>query len=250
MGPAIPSTRVPTPPRGGSCRSDRRLRVKWSLMSEAQQDVNAELEDQLRSRVIAAMGDPSGDLAAMRTVDVLGRWFNWQDRLISPRPRAVHDSAELLASKEAQGNAADLAQIRSEIESGADLTPRLAPRARTAYTPTSDQGPLQRRRDLDLLLSDWGIHHLHLAHAPQRSGLLLFVVFRPDDAYLLQLLPHGSWAKESLVEIIVRNWPDTGLMMGQLKGAIGLSQPISEADRQKLRGRGSRRWSRSTGACT
>ncbi len=55
-------------------------------MSEAQQDVIAELEDQLRSRAIAAMGDPSGDLAAMRTVDVLGRWFNWQDRLISPRP--------------------------------------------------------------------------------------------------------------------------------------------------------------------
>jgi hypothetical protein len=204
-------------------------------MPEATRDLVAELEVQLRSHLISSMQDPSGELAVMRMVDLLGRWFNWRDRLVVPRARSVHESSELLASQEAQDNAQYLTQIKSEISAGYDLTQRLSTRVSSAYIPSAEQGPLHHRRDLDLLLSDWGIHHLHLVHAPQRTDLLLFVVFRPDNAYLLQLLPHGSWTDQSLVEIIIRNWPDAGLLMSQLNGAVGLSQTYTEEERQQLR---------------
>ena len=203
-------------------------------MAEAGQDLVAQLEAAVRSQVVSAMGDPSGELAAMGTDAILSRWFNWRDRQVEPRPRNVHESSELLCSQEASDHATELSEIKAEIVAGADLTPRLSNRAQTAYTPSAAQGPLQHRHDLDLLISDWGIHHLHLAQAPDRSGLLLFVVFRPDDAYLVQLLPHGHWSGKSLVEIIMRNWPDAG-MLTRLNGAVGLTQNFADSEHQMLR---------------
>jgi hypothetical protein len=204
-------------------------------MPDANRDVVTELEGIVRSRLISTMSDLSGEFAAMSTVNLLGRWFNWQARQVPVRPRVVHESKELMASQEARDHATELAQIRSEISVGADLMPRLSKDAAIAYNPGSQRGPKKKEPYLDRLMSEWGIHHLHLVPAPGRSGLLLFVVFRPDDAYLLQLLPHGSWAKESLIEIILQNWPDAELTMGQLKGVTGLAQTISEEDRLKLR---------------
>ncbi|HTU36596.1 MAG TPA: hypothetical protein VMF35_01190 [Acidimicrobiales bacterium] len=198
-------------------------------------DVVEELETALRSHVISVMSDPSGELAAMTTANLLITWFNWRDRLVEPRPRQVHRSRELLASQEAQENAAELAEIEAGIAAGVDLTPWLSSRTSVAYTESAARGRLKHRRDLDLLISNWGIHHLHLERAPERSALLLFTVFRPDDAYLLQLLPHGRWADSSLVEIIIRNWPDESLVMGQLKGAIGLSQSYDDRELLQLR---------------
>ena len=94
----------------------------------------------------------------------------------------------------------------------------------TAYTPANARGDLKTRRDLDLLIADWGIHHLHLSpeRDGRRTGDLLFAVFRPDDAYLLQILPHGNWAELSLLETIVRNWPDGALINGALRGGLSL----------------------------
>jgi len=101
-----------------------------------------------------------------------------------------------------------------------------------ATTPT----PLHLRADLDLLLADWGIHHLHLSPTNDgaRTADLLFAVFRPDDAYLLQILPHGSWTDESLVAIIARNWPTARLLGGPLTG-FSLTQPITPDERKRVR---------------
>jgi hypothetical protein len=205
------------------------------MVTKTGPELVGDLEDQLRSHVIAKMGDASGELTAMTTVALLTRWFNWRDRIVPRQPRTVHESKELVASPAAQDHARELAQINHEITTGVDLTPRLSNRARESYTPVHQRRGLHQRPDLDLLLSDWGIHHLHLVPAPARSDLLLFAVFRPADAYLLQLLPHGNWTDQTLIEIIVRNWPSAGLVMGSLKGGIGLAQKFSDAEHQQLR---------------
>jgi hypothetical protein len=41
--------------------------------------------------------------------------------------------------------------------------------------------------------------------------------------YLLQILPHGNWAELSLLETIVRNWPDGALINGALRGGLSLT---------------------------
>ena len=152
------------------------------------------------------------------------------------RPRVVHRSVELGSSPAATRHAAALAAVAVEITTGQDLRSRLSDRVSVAYTPTTARTALRRRKDLDLLLADWGIHHLHLSSKSDgvRTADLLFAVFRPDDAYLLQVLPHGSWTDESLLEIIVGNWPNAGLLLGSVSGAR-LAQPITPEDRRQLR---------------
>jgi hypothetical protein len=92
------------------------------------------------------------------------------------------------------------------------------------------------------LLNDWGIHHLHLSEVDRgdgfvvRTGDLLFAVFRRNDAYLLDILGHGGWTDESLVEIAVSNWPHSGLF--QHVPNMTLQSPVSEDLRKKLRDSG------------
>jgi hypothetical protein len=92
------------------------------------------------------------------------------------------------------------------------------------------------------------VHHLHLPDILDSDGfvrrdpaldadLLLFAIFRNDRAYLLDVLSHGDWTNESLVEIAVRNWPGDRLFVS-LQGAVGISQTLQQGDRQKLRSAG------------
>lgn len=197
----------------------------------------ADLMDVLRQHLLAETpADPSGELASLPLGGLLLRWFNWRDRYIPAVPRRVHESRELSRSQAAVTHASALASIRSAITTGQDLTPRLSSKVTTAYLPSSPQQPLHSRNDLDLLLADWGIHHLHLSPNDDggRTGDLLFAIFRPSDAYLLKILPHGSWTDESLLAVIVRNWPNAGLLLGSASG-VALAQPVSAENRRRFR---------------
>jgi len=200
-------------------------------------DLVRKLEDAVRAHLLGLMPpDPSGQLAGMPLGSLLIRWFNWRDRFVPARPRVVHFSAELASGPAATTHAVALAAVTSEIETGQDLTPRLSTRVNAAFLPATTPTPLHLRADLDLLLADWGIHHMHLSPTNDgaRSSDLLFAVFRPDDAYLLQILPHGSWTDENLIAIIVRNWPTANLLGGSLTG-FSLTQPVTPDERKQLR---------------
>jgi hypothetical protein len=84
-----------------------------------------------------------------------------------------------------------LERIIEEIETGKDLSPRLS---RGVVHGLVKGGRVKanmnfgRRPDLDLLLNDWGIHHLHLPDVLDSDGfvrrnpaldmdMLLFVIF-------------------------------------------------------------------------
>jgi hypothetical protein len=110
---------------------------------------------------------------------------------------------------------------------------------------------LQHRSDLDLLISDWGLHHLHLTSEMEadgfvkRTGDLLFAAFTDDDAYLIGIYPHGSWALHELVEILVREWPGNSAVNASMSG-VRLVGSISEEEHMQLRKGGGQRSSRST----
>lgn len=70
-----------------------------------------------------------------------------------------------------------------------------------------------KKENLDLLLSEWGIHHIHFDS--NRSNKLLFVYIQETSVYFLDVLEHEddegtieTWTNTSLIEIIHRNWPD------------------------------------------
>lgn len=143
-------------------RRRRRARVEAVLADEAASFVGR-LRDEVRAYVLGRMPkDPSGELAAMDLSSLLIAYGNWQGRYVRVRPRVVRESRELRANPKYTDHAQALAAVRAEISAGRDLTSRLSSQVTTAYVPRGERRVGKHRPDQDLLLGDWGIHHLHL----------------------------------------------------------------------------------------
>ncbi len=159
----------------------------------------------------------------------------------------------MLANPDRMGYSDGLAAVLREIASGADLRRRMSTAVEHAYAPRIPPPMLARRRPrpderhVDRLLADWGLHHLHLKNEPHptragfvdRSSQVLFVAFKPDDAYLVNLAAHEShganWSALALLEVVVRNWPHAGILMPSnfVTGLVGGNW--SDEDRKTLR---------------
>lgn len=122
-------------------------------------------------------------------------FFDIQRKVIPQRVRHVHYSAEL------HGKLAILSPdvlvgvqlIETRSLAGEPLEEHFSERARNA-------------RSKDWLLSDWGIHHLHLHQNRDRDDLL-YVCAEDDALYLIDIRGHVAMADVELLEIILRNWP-------------------------------------------
>lgn len=208
------------------------------MHARKRKDYPMDFFEDIRQQVLAMLPlkpQEATALAAMDAHALLTLYLNWRARFIPVRPRTVHKAAALsvnpLASDPAYKPA--LEQIISSIEAGDDLTRYISKGITHIYHMPSG-------RHLDLLLNDWGIHHLHLSTTVEPDGFvrrtkpLLVAAFRQDDAYLIDILPHGAWTKESMIRTIVQEWPNAGLVT-RLGGGIGLEFPISEQQRAGLR---------------
>lgn len=206
-----------------------------TLALSARQHISEALPyDKSDLRVVAA-------LDSMPLYELIIVFINWRMRFVTPRPRELRKS-DLWTSKICLENQfIDVAELTLEIERGVDLTARLSRRVGQGFTvdkKTSKSFATGRRPDLDMLLNDWGIHHLHLgrrntAGEVVRSDKLAFVVFRQDIAYLIDLGGHGNWASKHLAETVIEHWPRDGIF-AELKG-IYSGQEFSDDERQGLR---------------
>lgn len=65
------------------------------------------------------------------------------------------------------------------------------------------------------MLNDWGIYHLHLGTILEgdgfvkRTGPLLFARFDNENAYLINVMIHGSWTKQEMIRVLHDNWPES-----------------------------------------
>ena len=156
--------------------------------------------------------------------DVPLRYFNLRKRMISPVPRNVLVAREFTCPDECK---AGLENVTAKIRKGEDLTSHLS----------------KRITDLDYndaLLNDWGIHHLHLgidvddSGFVTRTGPLLFAHFDSENAYMINVMEHGDWSRQKIIEIIHSNWPEA-FAKYRLPGVLGLSTKFSDEDVRKLR---------------
>lgn len=196
---------------------------------------------------------PVDPTATMRELDFRALhqdYATWKGRVPAARPRRVHVSPELLANPERLAYGDGLAAALREIANGDDLRPRMSTAIEHAYEPFVPPLLARRRppeRHVDRLLADWGLHHLHLGNQPhrkrrefiERSRHVLFVAFKMDDAYLVSVTEHESdganWSALAILEVIVRNWPDEGILYASnfATGLVGGNW--SDEDRQELR---------------
>jgi hypothetical protein len=205
-------------------------RVKMDFIGEYAGNLRAQL--QARGYAVSVELDPER---------ICRLYLNFLWRRVPPVLRKIFVASEFSCPQDLQ---AGLDLVRGKIESGQDLSPHLSSRLKTlAYH--------------DMLLNDWDIHHLHLGTTLKQNGyvertkFVLFGRFLLDAAYLIAVLPHGPdvpspdpWARQELVRILHRNWPETIAMYRQ-GGIVGLAEPITdeqiaEARNIKVRGRKTR----------
>lgn len=208
--------------------------------------VEVDFDGDLRSFVLSTLPhreDAHEELETGSTSELLIHYFNWYCRLVPQVRRRVHKSTELKGKIKNFPTATRraLREIEEDISRGNDLTRYLSRGIRYGYisrknAPTKNK----HRRDRDLMIYDWGLHHLHLSTVIERDGFvarsrdLLFAAFLANDAYLIDVAPHGSWYLRSLLETIVANWPDSGLLLPSLSG-LRLATTFTDDQGLKLR---------------
>jgi hypothetical protein len=162
------------------------------------------------------------------------RYLNARRRIVSNKPRAIHESKELCIPPEHSERYCDLKHLISE---GGDIRPYLSRNVKDA-------------NDNDLILNEWGVHHLHFLSSGTKD--VLFVMFTDTEAFIIQTLPHGPghsdvWVNTSLIEILHKNWPE--IIAGHK--LIGISgEDLTAAQRKNIRkGHGNVAISVSDGTC-
>lgn len=128
-------------------------------------------------------------------------YFGVRRRLISLEPRHILKSKNFSCIPEHRNALTEIEQL---ILYGGNLTPYLSRR-------------IKKFNYNDLLLNDWGIHHLHLGTEMDPDGFinrtdigrpLLYCHFAGDYAYFIDILPHGSWTSQKLITTMHDNWPE------------------------------------------
>jgi hypothetical protein len=164
-------------------------------------------------------------------------YHNWMNRLVWPQPRTVHKSRAFQQNPLTAQRASDLAQIIADIEQGRDLKKYLS---RDIVRAPAKVPGAAKRPDLDLMLNDWGVHHLHISTHVETDGFvrrdrsLLFAVFAPHAAYLIDIMMHGDWVRDHVLEVLATEWPNEGIIY-EITGGNPTS-PVTESQRANLRG--------------
>jgi len=101
---------------------------------------------------------------------------------------------------------------------------------------------LKNLDEIDDLLYDWGIFHLHLGTTLEsdgyvtRTGPLLFGFFDDTNFYFINVMPHGSWTRQEILRTIHRNW-EHALDSHKIKDktVVGLSHNVTDEEIKRLR---------------
>ncbi|AUX31909.1 MULTISPECIES: hypothetical protein [Sorangium] len=189
------------------------------VVADFPKDIREQLARELRTQGI----EVSDDLSPW---DIALRYFDFQMRMIPIKPRSVVRSTELSERALPDDLQAGVQAIVEDAVAGRDLSPYL-----------SRQWKNMDRHDL--LLKDWGVHHMHLggrridsSGIVKRGGPLLFSFPTADSLYLIDVLDHNAFAAQRIVQILHDNWPQL-IAHGKLPG-ISSIWPNDDETRRKL----------------
>lgn len=154
-------------------------------------------------------------------------YYRLMHRLIENKPRNILKAKEFFCPQEYESA---LKLIEKTIKNGANLHPFMTRN-------------LKKLQCEDLLLSDWGIYHLHLSERidpkdgfMQRSDKLLMVRIDDENVYFITIVDHNEknvWSLKRYIEIIKANWPQT-IERHRMK-EVHLLEKMSDEDYAKCR---------------
>jgi hypothetical protein len=205
--------------------------------------IDVDFQNDLRRAFIGVLSLNANDedlshILNMTEFQLVACYLNWRSRIIDQQPRQLMESMEFAAAKLNPSYFTLVPTLLTKIQNGDNLLPHLSRRILSVYTHRAKPKPLEGRPDLDFLLNDWGIHHLHLSDEmePGNTGFvkrgdpLLFAIFMEDRAYLIDILGHNDFANDHLIRVLVSNWPNDNLVVKR-GGVLPGSEPTTEERR-------------------
>jgi hypothetical protein len=201
-----------------------------------------QLKEQVASVIPCDPEDARAQLHAMNLIELLGRYVNWADRFIAPRPRRVSTWEGFLRHGSGETHADAIWELAEKIEAGIDLKPFLSERVeRFGYVRPKTSENATRRGiewgDKDYALNAYEIHHLHLSAAIKRNGWsrrtrpLLYISFGRNDAFLLMAGDHNSFNDGKLAQALAEARVGTSL---EFQGIVGPTQDWTARERNRL----------------
>jgi hypothetical protein len=187
------------------------------------------------------------DLAHLASIDLVQRGVSFRKKLLEEDPlvfyaRYLEFLAKRIQQKPRQVLLSDV--LRSgerRAKYGKSIDAMLGAAERGEDLSRFQTKDIEHFTKPDLLLNDWGIHHLHLGapktagHRSNRTDELLFV-FLTDatEICFVDVLDHQSFTEVELLETINRNWPHL-LADFHISHAKNLQPKLTAEERQSLR---------------
>lgn len=176
-------------------------------------DYIAQLQAEMVRELPTRSGREKNAFTALDVQEQAWRFMNWQSRRVHPHPRQINKANGFDDLPAVQANRPGVEALLASLARGDEVNAHLSDLVMQGYClhpPGRKDGP-----DFDLLLNEWGIHHLHLDQAPGRAGSkeLLYVILGRGVAFVLAVAPHGAWTSRRLIEVTVQSWPNQGLFV-------------------------------------
>ena len=178
------------------------------------------------------------DLYEMGLSALLGRYVNWADRFVAPRPRRVITWDGFLRHGSAQLHQVVLSALLAKIERGDNLKPYLSDRIERCGHLRSKPKKSSKAKgvewgDKDYALNAFETHHLHLD--PAGTEELLYVIFSRGEAFLVMVGDHNSFDDGTLAEALAEARVGTS---AELRGVLGSARHRTIREQNQLQRHG------------
>jgi hypothetical protein len=145
-------------------------------------------------------------LRAMPTHRLILAFVTWRMRLIPAKPRAVRLWSGGVTRLQAQAAKQKLQPFLKKVAAGEDLTPHLSDPVKTKGIVLPGANPMDRGKDMDMVLTRQGLHHFHIGFAASgnrkgRSGSLVFAEVLEKEFRIVAIADHRAFGRGSAQQL-------------------------------------------------
>jgi hypothetical protein len=137
-------------------------------------------------------------MESMPTSWLVSTFVTWRQRQVPARPRRISLWSGGITPSDFAAAKSRLRTLLQKVEKGEDVTPHLSYLVDTKGVILPGAGPAEKGKDLDAVLTRYGMHHFHVGEiSPQnpkgRSGMLVFAEVADSEFRIVAIADHQAF---------------------------------------------------------